>query len=157
MPTRTQFRIPRLGRRPAAERAEAARKALAICDSADELARQATASLGVDDDRLFSLLEQREQMLVDLAEQVVTLRLERPTADSPLFAATERVVDDADALVTEVCTALSTSHRATMALAMRVADRASELRSELAAVQRAGSASIGYATTPTPHQLDSFR
>jgi len=157
MNTRSPFRIPRLGRRLAADRVDAARKALAICESADEMARQATASLDVDDDRLFSLLELREQMLLDLTDQVDTLRLERPTADSPLFAATERVVDDADALVTEVCTALSTSHRATMVLAMRVADRASELRSELAAVQRAGSASIGYAMPPTPHQLDSFR
>jgi hypothetical protein len=44
-----------------------------------------------------------------------------------------------------------------MALAVRVADRASALRAELAAVQRAGSAGLGYATHQAPHQLDSIR
>ena len=157
MNARPSVRIPGVVRRPTVERARAAREALAICDSADVLAREAGDSLGVDDDRLFSLLEQREQMLADLAEHVVTLRLERPTADSPLFAATERAVDDADALVTEVCTALTTSHRATMALAVRVADRAKALRAELAAVQRAGSAGVGYAMLPISRQLDNLR
>ena len=157
MNARPSVRIPGFVRRPTIERERAARQALAICDSADVLAREAGDSLDVDDDRLFSLLEQREQMLADLAEHVVALRLERPTADSPLFAATERVVDDADALVSEVCTALTKSHRATMALAVRVADRAKALRAELAAVQRAGSAGIGYAMLPTARQLDNLR
>ncbi len=157
MDVRSTFRVPRLGRRSTAERADAARRALAICESADAMAREASESLDRDDDRLFSLLEQREQMLADLAEHVATLRLERPTADSSLFASTAKVVDDADALVTEVCNALSSSQRATMALAVRVADRASELRAELAEVQRAGSAGVGYATRPTAHHLNSLR
>ena len=101
-------------------RTKAARDAIRICETADALAREARDVVGVDDDRLFSLLEQREHMLADLAEQILTLRLERPTADSPLLAATERMVDDADALVSEVCAVLSASHRATLALAVRV-------------------------------------
>ena len=156
MNTRSSVRIPRAVRLPAAERAHAAREALAICESAEALARAADDSLSVDDDRLFSLLEQREQLLADLAEHVVSLRLERPTADSQLFAATERAVDEADALVTDVCTALNKSHGATMALAMRVSDRADALRAELAAVQQAGSARIGYGVLPTSHQLDNL-
>ena len=157
MNARPSVRIPGLVRRPTVERERAAREALAICESADALAREAGDSLGVDDDRLFSLLEQREQLLADLAEHVVTLRFERPTADGTVFAATERAVDDADALVTEVCTALTKSHRATMALAMRVSERAKALRAELEAVQRAGSAGIGYAMLPTPRQFDNLR
>ncbi len=157
MTGRSSLRLPGFGRHLAAERERAARAALAICESADVLAGEADASLDIDDDRLFSLLEQREQMLADLAEHVVTLRQERPTVDSPLFASTERIVDDADALVTEVCTALSRSHRATMALAMRVSERANALRAELAAVQRAGSAGLAYSIRPTPHHMDSFR
>ncbi len=157
MNARPSFRLPGFGRRPAGERERAAREALAICESADALARDADESLGVDDERLFSLLEQRDRMLADLAEHVVTLRFERPTADGTVFAATERAVDDADALVTEVCTALTKSHRATMALAMRVSERAKALRAELAAVQRAGSAGIGYAMLPTPRQFDNLR
>lgn len=153
----SSFRLPRVPRRPEAERRQAARKALAICATADALAREADASLGVDDDRIFSLLEQREQMLVDLADHVATLRFERPTADSPLFAASERVIDDADALITDVCAALSTTQRATMALAVRVADRSNALRAELAAVQRAGSAGLGYAALSSAHQLDRSR
>jgi hypothetical protein len=77
----------------------AARGALAICASADAIAREALDVVGQDDDRLFSLLEQRDEMLQDLSEHLVLLRLERPTADSPLYAATERAVDDAEVLL----------------------------------------------------------
>ena len=138
-------------------RENAAQEAIRICTTADAISHEASAVVGVDDDRLFSLLEQREQMLTDLSEQLLTLRLERPTADSPLFAATERMVDDADALVSEVCSVLSSTHRATMALAKRVADRAAELRIELDSVQRAGSAGMGYAAFAMPHQVDRVR
>ena len=151
------FRLPSFGRRPAAERARAAQAVLGICATVDALADDAQATLGIDDERLFSLLEQREQMLVDLAEHVVTLRLERPTADSALFAASERVVEDSDALISDVCAALSRSNRATMALAVRVQDRVNVLRAELATVQRAGSASIGYARLPASPHLDRIR
>ncbi len=138
-------------------RAKAAHEAIRICTNADALALVAGAAVGVDDDHLFSLLEQREQMLTDLSEQLLTLRLERPTADSLLFAATERLVDDADALVSDVCAVLSSTHRTTMALAKRVADRAAELRAELDSVQRAGSAGMGYAAFSLPHQVDRVR
>jgi len=155
--TPTGFRMPRLARRPVAARTEAAQTALALCANADAAAREAEQLVGVDDARLFSLLEQRDEMLHDLAEQMVVLRLERPTADSALFAATERAVDDADELITEVCAAVATSQRVTMELAARVARRASEIRAELDAVQRAGSARMGYAQPTTTHLVDSLR
>lgn len=138
-------------------REHAARRAVAICRTADEMAHQAVASVGVDDDRLFSLLEQREQMLADLAEHLVVLRFERPTADSPLHAASERMVDEADALVSEVCDALTTAQRATMSLAVRVSERAAELRSELAEVQRAANAGMGYSAMVSGSQVDRVR
>lgn len=138
-------------------RGQAARRAVAICRTADEMAHQAVASVGVDDDRLFSLLEQREQMLADLAEQLVVLRFERPTADSPMYAATERMVDEADALVSEVCEALTNAQRATMTLAVRVTERAAELRSELAEVQRAANAGMGYSAMGSGSQVDRVR
>jgi hypothetical protein len=151
------FRMPRFGRRASPAHTDAARNALSLCANADAAAREAERALGVDDDRLFSLLEQRDEILRDLAEHLVVLRLERPTADSPLFAATERAVDDADALIEEVCTALSTSHRVTLELAARVGRRSAEIRAELDAVQRAGSARVGYATQPATHAVDSRR
>lgn len=149
--------MPRFTRRPTPVRQAAARSALALCASADAAAREAESVVGVDDDRLFSLLEQRDEMLSDLAEQLVVLRAERPTADSPLYAATEKAVDEADDLIAEVCAALSVSQRVTMELAARVARRAAEIRSELDAVQRAGSAGVGYATLSNPHLVDSRR
>jgi hypothetical protein len=114
-------------------------------------------SSAADDHRLFALLEQREEMLQDLAEQIVALRYERPTADSALFAATERVVDEADALVAEVCTAVSASHRITMELAAKVARRATELRSELDAVQRASTAGTAYGMAGGARLVDRLR
>jgi hypothetical protein len=158
MNTNLGFRMPRFGRRAASPaREEAARQALALCASADAAAREAEGVVGIDDNRLFSLLEQRDEMLRDLTEQLVVLRLERPTADSPLFAATERAVDDADDLLAEICAALTTSQRVTMELAARVERRAAEIRLELDAVQRAGSARVGYASQPAPHLVDSRR
>ena len=149
--------MPRFTRRSDPARQEAARQALALCASADAAAREAEQVVGVDDDRLFSLLEQRDEMLRDLAEHLVVLRLERPTADSSLFAATERAVDEADAMIADVCAALTSSQRTTMELAARVARRLTDIRAELDAVQRAGHARIGYATVPTPHLVDSVR
>lgn len=151
------IRGSRFGRSSAEARQSAARGALAICASADALAREAVEVVGQDDDRLFSLLEQRDQMLQDLSEHLVMLRLERPTADSPLYAATERAVDDADALLTEVSAALSTSHRVTMELAAKVARRTDEIRSELDAVQRASSAGLGYGAAAGAHLVDRLR
>jgi len=140
-------------------RTHAARAALALCASADALAREVEVevSSAADDHRLFALLEQREELLQDLAEQIVMLRLERPTADSALFAATERVVDEADALVAEVCAAVSTSHRITMELAAKVGRRAEELRSELDAVQRASTAGTAYGMAGGARLVDRLR
>jgi hypothetical protein len=147
----------RFGLRDPEARHAAARGALAICASADAIAREAVDVVGHDDDRLFSLLEQRDEMLQDLSEHLVLLRLERPTADSPLYAATERAVDDADALITEVSAALTTSHRVTMELAAKVARRTDEIRRELDAVQRAGNAGIGYGAAASAPLVDRRR
>ncbi len=151
------IRSSRTGRRGPDSRRAAAHDALAICASADALAREAVHAVGEDDDRLFSLLEQRDEMLQDLSEHLVLLRLERPTADSPLYAATERAVDDADALLTEVSVALRTSHRVTMELAAKVARRTDEIRSELDAVQRASSAGLGYGVATGARLVDRLR
>jgi hypothetical protein len=157
MPAFDPMRGARPGRRSHEARHAAARGALAICASADALAREAVDVVGHDDDRLFSLLEQRDEMLRDLSEHLVMLRLERPTADSPLYAATERAVDDADALLTDVSAALRTSHRVTMELAAKVARRTGEIRAELDAVQRASSAGLGYAVTTGAPLVDRIR
>ena len=145
------------GRRSPEVRQAAARGALAICAGADALAREAVTVVGQDDDRLFSLLEQRDEMLQGLSEHLVMLRLQRPTADSPLYAATERAVDEADALFVEVSTALSTSHRVTMELAAKVARRTDEIRCELDAVQRASNAGLGYGAATGAHLVDRMR
>jgi hypothetical protein len=151
------FRGGRLGLRGPEARHAAARDALAICAGADAIAREAVDVVGHDDDRLFSLLELRDEMLQDLSEHLVLLRLERPAADCPLYAATERAVDDADALLTEVSAALTTSHRVTMELAAKVARRTDDIRRELDAVQRAGNAGIGYGMTAGAPLVDRRR
>lgn len=133
-------------------RAAAAREALALCARADTIAREAEAAVAADDHRLMAMLEQRDALLQDLAEQLVVLRLERPTADSPLYAATERMMDDADALVDELHAALQASQRITLDLAGRVARRSEELRAELDALQRTAVASMAY-SAPAGGQL----
>jgi hypothetical protein len=142
---------------PSAAQVAAARQALALCANVDALARDAEVALANEDHRLLALLEMREEMLQDLAEQLVILRHERPTADSALFAATEQVIDDADALVAEVCSAVNTSHRVTMALAAKVARRSDEIRVELDTVQRMSSAGIGYGAQMQTRLVDRVR
>jgi prefoldin subunit 5 len=60
------------------------------------------------------------------------------------MAATERAVDEADALIASVCEALASSERATQRLAARVAKRVETLREELAHVSRASTAGSAY-------------
>ncbi|HCT55813.1 MAG TPA: hypothetical protein DGD08_01230 [Gemmatimonas aurantiaca] len=138
-------------------RATAAREALSLCADADALAREASRVSSAEQHRLLALLEQRDEIMQDLAEQLAILRHERPTADSALFAATERVVDEADALVAEVCAAVSTTQRVTLDLAARVATRVEEIRAELDAVQRAAHANVGYAAASTTRLVDRVR
>lgn len=149
--------MPSPSPRAVSTREKAAQRALVLCANADAAAREAESVVGLDDERLFSLLETRDEILRDLAEHLVVLRMEPATADSVLYAATERAVDDADDLITDVCAALTTAQHVTMELAARVAKRAAGIREELDAVQRAGSARIGYATRPTPRLVDSIR
>jgi hypothetical protein len=132
-PTRTAVRTSAL---------VAAREALAICESADRIAERAASVVGVDDERLSTLLEERERMLAGLANHV---------------AALENGQENARSLVDEVCAALSESERTTAALAARVADRIAELQAELATVQRAGSAGLGYAALGTTPHVDRVR
>ena len=130
-----------------------AQRALMLCEQANAAAYQAERAVGVNDDRLFSLLEQRDEMLSDLAEQMAILREHRPTADSALYAATKRAVDDADDVIADVCAAVSATQRVTVELAARVAKRVAELRSELDEVQRASHATTGY-TAMSAHRVD---
>ncbi len=138
-------------------RRDAARQALAICDAADTLAREAMECVGEREEQLFELIERRDEILQNLSEHIVSLKLERHSDDSPMFASGERAADEGDRLVEVVWSALDKSQRATAALAARVAARVSELRKELAEVQRAGAAHTAYAPTRASLQLDSLR
>jgi hypothetical protein len=130
--------------RPTPSTAQAARRALAICQTADALAHEAEYIMDSNEDRLMALLEARDEMLADLAEELAALRHEHRTADSPLYATTERAVDDADAVLDQVTEALHRAKRVTVELTAKVAARVEELRAELAAVQRAGNAGMVY-------------
>jgi len=135
----------------------AARAALAICADADRLAREAilAASAEVvadDEDRLLRLMEQRDALLTDLADQLVVLRHARPADDSVHFSRTERTLDEVDALITEVMAAVAQSEQETHALASHLARRADELRAELGQMQRVRMASAGYAAVTPTHQ-----
>ena len=87
----------------------------------------------------------------------ITLRLERPTADGPHYAGAERAADTADDLIMQVRESLETSLGATSVLTARVAERAAELREEIAAVNRAGTARHAYTSQQNVAHLDSRR
>jgi hypothetical protein len=141
----------------AARRAAAARAALALCARADALAHDLEAAVETDDELLFDLLSQRDRMLEDLAEQLLVLRTARPTADSGWLASTERLIDDADALVDQVLAAVSSSHHVTLELTARLARRSDEIRAELEIVQRASTASTAYGVQAEARHVDRRR
>ena len=151
------MQLSRLTPRVPWRRNDAAQQALAICATADAMAREALQCVGGNDARLFELIERRDEILQTLAEHIVSLKLEKHSADSPLYASSERAADEGDDLVEAVWSALDVSQRTTMALAARVATRVAELRAELAVVQRAGSVQMAYLPHAGAQQLDSRR
>ncbi len=137
---------------------QAAHEALSLCLEVDGLAREALQAVSADEhDHFFELLKQRDEMMQDLAEQLAILTTERPTADGVLFAATERLVDDADELVSRVCAAVDLSQRLTMDLMVCVSRRVGEIRKELDLVQRSASASMSYSLSPGARLVDRRR
>ena len=136
----------------------AARAALAICADADRLAREAilaasAESVAADEDRLLRLMEQRDALLTDLADQLVVLRHARPADDSAHFSRSERTLDEVDTLIAEVMAAVAQSERETHVLTAHLARRADELRAELAQMHRVRTASAGYAAIAPTHQV----
>lgn len=143
-------------RRASSARAAAAREALALCETFDALGKEAIGTLH-DSSRFQELLLQRDDVLALLNDHLLALRLERPTADGPHYAGAERAADTADDLIIRVRETLEASMAATTVLTARVAERAAELRQEIAAVNRAGSASQAYAVHSHGMLLDSRR
>ena len=144
-------------RKASSARAAAAREALALCATFDALGQAAEVNFN-DTSRFQELLMQRDEVLAMLNDHLLALRLERPTADGPHYAGAERAADTADDLIIQVRETLEASLAATAVLTERVAQRAAELRQEIAAVNRAGSARNAYATHPNgAARLDSRR
>lgn len=147
----------RAASRPSPSRAAAAHKAMALVDAFDDLGRDALAALEGNDGHLAELLARRDEILATLTDHLIALKLDPPAADSALLAGAERAVDSADALVLSVCEAMQSSQAATTALAARVALRSEELREEIAAVNRAGTAGHAYSTHVHGTHLDRSR
>ena len=127
-----------------------------MCQTFDQLAYDAVSSID-DPERFADLLTQRDDVLAMLNDHLITLRLERPSADGPQYAGAERAADTADDMIIQVRESLEASLAATSVLTARVAERAAELREEIAAVNRAGTARHAYTSQQTVAHLDSRR
>lgn len=139
-------------RREATRRA--AHAALAICADADRLALIASDAATHDDERLIRLMDQRDELLGDLAEQLAILKYGRPSDDSVLFSQAERRLDELDGLIAEVAEAVKKSEKATRDLFAHLARRSEEIRAELTQVQRTSSASARYGAMAGPQVVD---
>ena len=156
MSTRFAQRIVASVRRASSARAQAAREALTLCETFNSLGHAAATNFQ-DSARFSELLQQRDDVLAELNDHLLVLRLERPSADGPQYAGAERAADTADELIMQVRESLEASVAATAVLTARVAERASELRVEIAAVNRAGSAQNAYGSHRKSGQFDSLR
>ena len=83
------MRLPRLTPRALFKHSDAARQALEICAIADSMAQEAMQCVDSNEERLYELIERRDEVLQSLAEHLVSLRLEKHAADSPLIASIE--------------------------------------------------------------------
>ena len=156
MTSSAAHRIVASVRKASSARAAAAREAFLLCETFDQLAYDAVSRID-DPERFADLLAQRDDVLAMLNDHLITLRLERPTADGPLYVGAERAADTADDLIIQVRESLSASLAATSVLTARVAERAAELREEIAALNRAGTARHAYASQQNTVHLDSRR
>lgn len=143
-------------RKASSARAAAAREAFLLCQTFDQLAYDAVGSIE-DPQRFSDLLAQRDDVLAMLNDHLITLRLERPTADGPQYAGAERAADTADDLIMQVRESLEASLAATSVLTARVAERAAELRDEIAAVNRGGTARNAYTSQQNIALMDGRR
>ncbi|MEO7362677.1 MAG: hypothetical protein ABI120_20265 [Gemmatimonadaceae bacterium] len=143
-------------RKASSARAAAAREAFLLCQTFDQLAYDAVGSID-DPERFADLLAQRDDVLAMLNDHLITLRLERPTADGPLYLGAERAADTADDMIIQVRESLEASLAATSILTARVAERSAELRQEIAAVNRVGTARHAYESQQTVAHLDNRR
>ncbi len=156
MNLRPAQRIVASVRRASSVRAAAAREAAALCRTFDQLASE--AAVNIDNPQRFAdLLAQRDDVLALLNDHLITLRLERPSADGPAYLGAERDADTADDLIIQVRESLEASLAATSVLTARVAERAAELRQEIAAVNRAGFAQHAYGAQQGGALLDGRR
>lgn len=154
MTSSAAHRIVASARKASSARAAAARETFLLCQTFDQLAYDAVSSID-DPERFADLLAQRDEVLALLNDHLITLRLERPTADGPLYAGAERAADTADDLIVQVRESLEASIAATSVLTARVAERAAELRQEIAAVNRIGTARHAYSSQPNMAHIDS--
>ncbi|MEP6836202.1 MAG: hypothetical protein ABJB74_22625 [Gemmatimonas sp.] len=143
MTTSAAHRIVASVRKASSARAAAAREAFLLCQTFDQLAYDAVSNID-DPERFADLLAQRDEVLASLNDHLITLRVARPTADGPLYVGAERAADTADDLIMQVRESLESSLAATSVLTARVAERAAELRQEIAAVNRGGTARNAY-------------
>ena len=156
MTSRAAHRIVASVRKASTARAAAAREAFLLCQTFDQLAYDAVSHID-DPERFADLLAQRDDVLAMLNDHLITLRVERPSADGPQYAGAERAADTADDMIIQVRESLEASLAATSVLTARVAERAAELREEIAAVNRAGTARHAYTSQQTVAHLDSRR
>ncbi len=156
MTSSAAHRIVASVRKASSARAAAAREAFLLCQTFDQLAYDAVGSID-DPDRFAGLLAQRDDVLAMLNDHLITLRLERPSADGPQYLGAERAADTADDMIIQVRESLEASLAATSVLTARVAERAAELREEIAAVNRVGTARHAYASQQNVIHLDSRR
>jgi hypothetical protein len=156
MAMRPVQRIVASVRRATTARAAAAREAAALCRTFDQLAYEAVVNID-DPTRFAELLAQRDDVLALLNDHLVVLRVDRPSADGPEFAGAERAADTADDLILEVRESLEASLAATNVLTARVAERAAELREEIATMNRGGTAQLAYVSQQQATLLDSRR
>ena len=156
MTSSAAHRIVASVRKASSARAAAAREAFLLCQTFDQLAYDAVSTID-DPERFADLLAQRDDVLAMLNDHLITLRLERPTADGPLYVSAERAADTADDLIMQVRESLNASLAATSVLTARVAERAADLREEIAALNRVGTARHAYASQQNAVHLDSRR
>ncbi len=144
------------GVRVAGVKVTALAEALAVCASIQVNAEASIATIGVDEEKLYELLSERENLFLLLARHMGTIQAATPGSGTQVVTGV-RGRKQNDAIRSRISDALIEAHSSSAKLVTRLAERTGVLHEELNRAGRNGIAHEGYQALELRHRLEQHR
>ena len=137
-------------------KATAVADTLAVCELIEANAEASIATIGIDEEKLYVLLSEREQLFFRLSQNMSVWQAVTPGAGTQVISGV-RGRKQSEAVKSRIIDALIEAHRSSAKLATRLAERTGALREELSLAGRNGIAHEGYQALELRHRLEQHR